>query len=155
MVYLAPVRLVGGAHFERIHAVQHIQLGQRDALDAADLDGLTHHHRVKPAATPPPARDGAKFVAALAQALPHRIVQLGGKRAGTDARGIGLGDAQHITDRARTDAAARRRLSRHGVGRSDVRVRAVIDIEHGALRTLKKNSFAGPSFAFEAAPDGA
>ena len=90
------IQMIADADLEFLHAVQHIQLGQRNAGDAVNLDGLAHQHGIKPATTPRPAGGGAELVAAFAQFLAHTVLQFGGKRPGANARGVGLGDAQYI-----------------------------------------------------------
>ena len=72
------------------HAVEHVELGQRQALDAAELDRLADQHGVEPAAAARAAGDGAELVAALAQALADLVEQLGRERPGADAGGVGL-----------------------------------------------------------------
>ncbi len=65
---------------QRLQPVQHVQLGQRQALDPADLHRLAHQRRIEPAAAPRPPRDRAEFMAALAQQPPGLVVQLGRER---------------------------------------------------------------------------
>ena len=67
----------------------------------ADRRRLAHQHRVEPAAAALAPGDGAELVAALAEPLADLVVQLGRERAGADARGVGLDDAEHEADRAR------------------------------------------------------
>ena len=114
------VEPVADADLELVEAVEHVELGQRDAVDAADLDGLAHQHGVEPAAAPLAPRDGAELVPALAEPLADLVVELGRERPGADARRVGLGDAEHVADGARAHARARRRLGGDGVGRGDV-----------------------------------
>src|SRR6185437_13922070 len=98
-----------GADLDLGEAVQHVELGQGNAVDAADLDRLPHHDRVEPAATALAAGDGAELAAALAEPLPGLVGELGREGAAADARRIGLGDAEDIADCAGTNARARRR----------------------------------------------
>ena len=95
---------VAGADLHRLEAVEHVELGQRDAGDAADRDGLAHQHRVEPAAAALAAGDGAELVAALAEPLADLIVLLGRERARADAGRVGLDDAEHEAGRARAHA---------------------------------------------------
>ena len=92
-------------------AVEHVELGQRDAVDAVDLHRLADQHGIEPAAAARPAGDGAELAAALAEQPAGLVGQLGRERAGADARGVGLGDAEHVVERARAQAGARRRLA--------------------------------------------
>ena len=100
------VAAVAGAHLELRHAVEHVELGERDPLDAADLDRLAHQHGVEPAAAPAAAGHGAELTAALAEPAAGLVVELGGERPAAHARRIGLGDAEHIADGPRPDARA-------------------------------------------------
>ena len=68
------------------------------------------------------------------------VVELGREGPGADARGVRLGDAEHIADGARPHAGAGRRLRRDRVGRGHERVRAVVDVEQRALRALEQDA---------------
>ena len=92
---------VAGADLHRLEPVEHVELGQRDAGDAADRGRLAHQHRVEPAAAALAAGDGAELVAALAELLADLIVLLGREGAGADAGGVGLDDAEHEAGRRR------------------------------------------------------
>jgi hypothetical protein len=70
---------------------------------------------------------------------PHGVVQFGRERAAADARGVGLGDAEHVVDRVRADAGAGQRAADGGVGRGDVGIGAVVDVEQRALRALEQH----------------
>ena len=91
-------------------------------------------------------------MAALAQALAIGVEQFGGEGAAADAGGVGLDDAQHIADRAGAKTGARRRLSRHGVGRGDKGIGAVIDIKQRALRAFEQHPLARPPHLVQQAP---
>src|SRR3546814_20408571 len=95
-----------------LEAVENVELGQRDALDAGQLGSLAHHHRVEPAAAPLPARDHAELAAARAQQLARGLGQLGRKGAAADPRGVGLGDAAHEVEVGR--ASWRERMCTYG-----------------------------------------
>ena len=75
------VELVADADLQLLEAVEHVELGQRDAVDAARRAGLAHQRRVEPAAAALAPGDGAELVAALAEALADRVVELGRERA--------------------------------------------------------------------------
>src|SRR5258706_73925 len=74
------VGAIGGADAQRIHAGQHVELGERDAGETVEARRLPHEHGVAPPATSRPARRGTELVAALAQALADRATLFGGKR---------------------------------------------------------------------------
>jgi hypothetical protein len=145
---------IGGAEIDLVKAVEHVELGQRDTVDAAGLDRLPHCHRVKPAAAPLASGDDAEFAAALAELLADRVVELGRKRAAADARRVGLGDTEHVADRGGCDPRPGRSLSRDRIRRGDNGVGAVIDIEHRLLRPLEQNPLAAVAGIIEQAPDG-
>src|ERR1700730_2720180 len=89
MQYLA-APAIGGANLDLGEGVEHVELGERDAGDAAYLHRLAHHDRVEPAAAPFAPSDDAELAAALAQLLARRVLELGRKRAVADAGGISL-----------------------------------------------------------------
>ena len=149
------VQAIAGAHLELVEAVEHVELGQRDAGDAAGPYRLAHHHGVEPAAAALAPGDRAEFVAALAQALADGVVLFGRERPGADARGVRLGDAEHVVERTRPDPRARRGLPRHRVGGGHVGIGAVIDVEHGALGAFEQDTAALAALLVEARPDAA
>ncbi len=81
---------VADADPKPVDAIEDVQLGQRDSVDAVDLDRLSDQHRVKPATAARPAGYGAEFAAALAEQPARRVFEFGRKRAAANARGIGL-----------------------------------------------------------------
>ena len=154
MVQPVVAQPVADAHLQFVQAVQHVQLGQRDAVDAAHGDGLAHHHRVEPAAAARPTGDGAELMAALAQPAADGVVQLRRERPGADARGVGLGDAQHIVQRGGPQPGTRRRLPRRGVRGGDERIGAMVHVQHHPLGALEQHPFAGPANLGQRAPGG-
>ncbi len=101
--------------------------------------GAAQRHRIEPAAAARAAGDRAELMAHARQVLARGIEQLGGKRTRAHARGIGLHDAQHVVEAARPEARAGGRAARRGVGGSDERIGAVIDVEHRALRAFEQH----------------
>jgi hypothetical protein len=63
------VDLVTGADADGFEAVEDVDLGERDAGDAADGGGLADEDGVEPAATALAAGNGAELPATLAEAL--------------------------------------------------------------------------------------
>ena len=89
-----------------------------------------------------PACGGAELAAGLAQLRAERVVELGGKRSGAHARGVGLGDAPDVVERAGTHARARPRRAGDRVRRGHERIGAVVDVEQSALGTLEHHEAA-------------
>src|SRR6185437_11893999 len=95
------IQPIADADLDAVEAVENIELGQRQAMDAAGPHGLAHQHRVEPAAAPLAPGVDAEFPAAAADLLADLVGQFGRERALADPRRIGLADAEHIADRAR------------------------------------------------------
>ena len=83
------------------------------------------------------------------RSCPVSSLQFGRERPLADARRVGLGDAEHVVDGARAEAGAGRRLRRHGVGRGDERIGAVVDVEQRALRAFEQDALALAPLAVE------
>jgi hypothetical protein len=122
--------------------VQHVELGQRDAVHARGHAGLAHQRRIEPAAAALAPRGGAEFMAPLAQALAVRIVKLGRERPLADPGRVGLHDAQHVVDGTGAEAHAGRRLPRDDIGGGHERIGAEIDIQKRALRPFEQDAAA-------------
>ena len=92
MVNFHAVATIANANFQWIQTVQHVELGERDPVDPANLHRLAHHYRIKPAAAAASTGNRPEFVAAFAQNLSGFVILFGRKRAAADTRGIGLRD---------------------------------------------------------------
>src|SRR5215469_15941345 len=110
MIQDFPVERIARADLDRVEAIQHIELGQRDAVYAAGDHRLTNENGIEPTAAALAPRDGAEFMASLAQLLAGGVFQFGWEGAFAHARGVTFDDAQHSADFARPHARARRRL---------------------------------------------
>src|SRR5690242_14377695 len=115
MVERLAVDRVAGADLQLLEAVEDVELGEGDAIDAGDLDRLAHERRVEPAAAAAAAGDGAELAAALADQFADLVVELAREWTGADAGGVGLGNAEDIADGLWPDAGAGRDLAGHGV----------------------------------------
>src|SRR3546814_15100540 len=93
IVICLPIQLVTRADLDFIHAVKNVELGERDAGNAAYRRRLAHKHGVEPAAAPLTSGIHAKFATAWAQQLANIVVLLGRERARANAGGIGFKDA--------------------------------------------------------------
>src|SRR5262249_37777878 len=151
-VHALAVELVADADLELRETVEHVELGERDAVDAAHLDGLAHERGVEPAATALAPRHGAELAAALADPLADLVVQLGRERPRADSGRIRLGDAQTVAPRARADARAGGGLRGDRVRRRDVGIGAVVDVEQRTLRSFEQDALAGLALAVEEIP---
>src|SRR3954462_10836722 len=58
---------VSGADLDFFKPVEHVELGQRDAVYPAGLDRLAHRYRIEPTAASPPSGHHSEFTAAVAQ----------------------------------------------------------------------------------------
>src|SRR5580704_18325048 len=99
MVDLRAVQFVAGADLDRIEAIENVEFCQRQPVDAAGSDRLTHQHGVEPAAAPLASGIDAEFAAPAADLLADLVLQLGRERPLPDPGRIGLADAEHIANR--------------------------------------------------------
>ena len=76
---------------------------------------------------------------ALSQPAAHLAGELGRKRSFADTGCIGLGDAEHAADGPRPDAESGADATDRRVRRSDVGIRAVIDVEQRSLCAFEEN----------------
>ena len=81
-------------------------------------------------------------MAALAQPLPVRVVQLGRERPFANPRRIGFHDPKHIINRRWAKTHARRRLPCNHIRRGYKRISAKIDIQQRTLRPFKQDPLA-------------
>ncbi len=136
---------VGDAHLDAGQPIEHVELGDGEAVDGIDLGGTLECHQVDPAAAARAPGAGTEFVAALAQHFAHLVIELGGERTTANARRIGLADAEHIVDVAGADAGSGQRAADRGVRGSHIRVGSVVDIQQGTLGTFKQDVVAVPA----------
>src|SRR5690606_20171873 len=132
-----------GADAHGLQAVEDVQLGQAQPGQAVDLDSATQDHGVEPAAATGTAGGGTELVAFLRQVGAHFVEQLGRERAGTDAGGVGLGDAEDVVQEQRAETGAGGGAASSGVGAGDVRVGAVVDVQQRALGAVEHDVLAG------------
>ena len=132
-------RAIAGADLDLLEAVEHVELGQRERVEAVDARARSARDRVVPAAAARPAGRRAVLLAALAQPIAQLAGQLGRQRPFADARRVGLGHAEHAVDRARRHAEAGADAADRGVRRGDERIGAVIDVEQRALRAFEQH----------------
>ena len=75
-----------------------------------------------------------------AEVLTVIVEQLGRERTRTDTRGVRLDDTQHVIEISRADTAAAGRTAGSGVGRGDIRIGTVVDIEQRTLCPLEHHA---------------
>ena len=135
---------VAGAHADLVEPVEHVELGQRQRVEAVDARGVAHRHGVVPAAAARPAgrrrRTPGRSRAAACRARPCSSVGSGPSPtrvvyAFATPSTPSIARGPHAE--AGADAADRRVRRRH------VRIGAVIDVEQRALRALEHDR-AGP-----------
>ena len=101
---------VTGADFHRVEPVENVELGERQFRERVESHRMAQHHAVQPSATTSAAGDGAELTADLGEPLAVVVEQLGYKGAGTDTRGVRLGDTDDATEvagsKTRPDAGA-------------------------------------------------
>ncbi len=101
------VQLIADTDFQHLKPVQHIQLGQRHAINTGGQPSLPDHHRIKPATAPLAPGHRAEFPAPLTKPVTLGAKILSWKWARADARGIGFGNAQHKTRQFRARCQSR------------------------------------------------
>src|ERR1700761_4974111 len=116
MVDFFAVEQIPRANLDGFETIENIELGQRQAMDAAGPHGLAHQRRIEPAAAALASGVDTEFLAAPADLLANLIMQFGRKRALPDPGRVSLADPKHVADRTGPDTGAGRRLRRNGVG---------------------------------------
>src|SRR5205814_4749840 len=134
--------VVAGADGDLVELVEDVELRQGEGVEAVEHRRGPHDREVEPAGTAGAAGDGAELVAAAAEVLAGRVVELRRERAAADARRVRLGHAQHAVDVLRGHAEAGAYAAGHRVRRRHERVRDVVDVEYRPLRSLEHNSAA-------------
>ena len=92
-------------------------------------------------------------MAAFTQALADLIMQFARERAGTHARCVSLGNAQHEANRIRPNARAGGGIASDGIAAGDIGVGAVIHIQHHGLSTFEQHALAAAARLIQAFPD--
>ena len=140
---------VAHRHTERVDPGEGVELGDRDAGEGVEADGVAKRDEVEPAAAPRPPGGGTELAAGLADAVAELVVELRRERARADTRGVGLHHAPDRVDVLGANPCADARGTRHGVRRRDERIGAVVDVEERALGALEDHQ----AIAVERLPD--
>src|SRR4030088_1318825 len=88
MIDLLAVQPIADTDLDAVEAVENVEFGQRQAVDATGADVLRYQRRVDPAAAALAPGVDAEFLAAAADQLADLIVEFGGKRPHADAGGV-------------------------------------------------------------------
>ena len=88
------------AHADRdaLEFVEHVELGDHQAVEAVDRGRIAQQRGIEPAAAARPPGDGAKLVAALADLVAFGAQGFGGKRPPAHARDVGFGYSDYAGD---------------------------------------------------------
>src|SRR5690606_38025306 len=138
---------IAHAKFNAFKAVEDVELGDTQAGDAIDSNRTFKCCTIKPPTTTRAPRDRTEFFADRRQALTDFVVEFGRERTRAYPRGIGLGDTQYVIECLGAYASTGRGRTRHAIAAGYVGIGAVINIQHGALRTFEQQTltvFLGP-----------
>ena len=138
------IEFVGDAHLDLIEFIEHVELGDRQAIEAVHLHRIAANHAVKPAAATATAGGGAVFPAPVAEVVIEAALQFGGEGALAHPGGVSLGHANHPVNQGRAHARPDAGSAGDRVRGRDVGVGAVVEVEQGALGALKQDVLAGP-----------
>src|SRR3954471_4017327 len=152
LVHLA-VRGVAGAEADAIDRVEHVELGDREIGEPVDPRGVADDDAIEPAAAPRPACRRAELVSELANARSQNLLELGGQGSVAHPRRVSLHHADYRIELTRRDADAGGGTARRRAARCHVRVRAVIDVEQRALRSLEEHRGAADDGAMDLEAD--
>src|SRR5665213_768081 len=130
---------VPGDDPEPLEPREHVELGDHQPVEAVELTGVARCDRVVPAAPTRAAGRDAELATDGAQPFAALVVQLGGKRSAADAGAVRLRDAEHASDRRRSDPEPDAGAAGDGVRAGDERIGPVGDVEHRALRAVGQN----------------
>src|SRR5262249_47964208 len=87
IVDFAAVGAITDTNLDLVEAVEDVELGQRQPIDAAGADGLAHQYGVEPAAAAPASGHRAEFAATVADQLADGILLFGRERPFAHPRG--------------------------------------------------------------------
>ena len=104
---------------------------------------MAQHHRVEPAGATTTTGVGAVLMTDIDERITDLVSEFRGERTSTDTGDIGLGDADHRVDIARTDTGTHTRSAGDGVRGGHERIGAVIEIEEGGLCTFEQHVLTG------------
>src|SRR6185437_15798321 len=136
------IQAVAYADRDVLERIEHIELGDDERLEAVEQRGVAEQRGVEPADAAGPPGDAAELVAALAQLVRLRALDLGGKGAAADPSAIGLAHAHGGGDAGGGKAGADAGPAGGGAGGGDERIGSVVNVQQRALRAFEQYGFA-------------
>src|SRR5690606_9983747 len=138
--HVQELALVAVTHtnLDLLNAVQHIQLGDAQTGNTVDHDRTLHGSSIKPATTTRTTRYGTELLAHGSQTHAGVIQQFGREWTRTHARGVGLGDTQHVAQFLRANTRTCGSGTGQAVAAGDEGVSTVVNIQQCALGTFKQ-----------------
>ena len=127
------VEVIGHTHLELVEFVEHVKLGDGQTIETVDAHRIATDDAVEPATTAAAACGGAEFTAAITEVIVEAALELGGERSLADARGVGLGYADHPINQGWPHPGSNACSAGDGIGGGDVGIGAVVEIKQGAL----------------------
>ena len=149
MLDLFTIGAVAKADLDLGQAGQHVELAERETREPVHSNRVAQHDKVEPAAASLASCGCAELLSYAAKVLAGRAGIFRGEGTAPDARGVSLGDAEHVVEPGRTDASTRAGAPRERGRRRDVGVGPVVDVEQGALGSLEQGGLAGAQRAVE------
>lgn len=121
------------ADLDLLELVEDVEARDGHTGEAVDAGGHPNDDEVEPSASSWPAGGGAVLVTDLADAFAHFVVELGWEGTVADTGGVGFDDADDFVDPCGTDPGSGARAAGGCVGRRDVGIGTVIDVEERPL----------------------
>lgn len=133
---------VARADLDRVEVVEDIQTGDSQVVEAVQHSRVFDDSRIEPAAAAGTARNGAEFMARVAEVFADFVVLFRREGACADAGRVGFDDADDVFHAAGADAGAGAGAAGRRVGAGDEGIRAVVEVEHGRLGAFKEDLLA-------------
>src|SRR5262249_20630812 len=125
---------VAGANLDFALCIEDVEFGDDERINAVDHFGVAKNGEVEPATAARTAGDGTEFVSALTNCLRVEVRHFGREWPAADARRVGLRYPEDMPDFCGRDANTSGCAAARSAGAGDVRIRAVVDVEHRTLR---------------------
>ena len=100
-----PIQFVGHTNLKFVEFVQHIELGDGQAIKAVHTNGIASDHTVEPTAAPAAAGGGAELTTSVAEMIVEAAIEFGGEWPFSNSGCVGLGHTDHPVDQGRPHAS--------------------------------------------------